>query len=75
MIAIFKNLILRMSNNYSIIIPQMSIIFYFCRMPYVQAIVLESLRMFMGRTLNVPHRALRDTSIIGHKIPKVSLKL
>lgn len=43
-------------------------------MPYVQAIVLESLRMFMGRTLNVPHRALKDTSIVGHKIPKVITK-
>ncbi|KAL6425592.1 hypothetical protein ACFW04_009618 [Cataglyphis niger] len=40
------------------------------RMPYIQAVVLESLRMFMGRTLNVPHRALKDTSIVGHKIPK-----
>ncbi|XP_020291003.1 probable cytochrome P450 303a1 isoform X2 [Pseudomyrmex gracilis] len=40
------------------------------KMPYVQAIVLESLRMFMGRTMNVPHRALRDTSIMGYKIPK-----
>ncbi|XP_078041055.1 putative cytochrome P450 303a1 [Augochlora pura] len=39
-------------------------------MPYLNAIVLESLRMFMGRTLNVPHRALRDTTILGHKIPK-----
>lgn len=40
-------------------------------MPYVQAIVLESIRIFVGRTLNVPHRALKDTSIVGHKIPKV----
>lgn len=40
------------------------------KMPYIQAIVLESLRMFMGRTLNVPHRALKNTSIMGHKIPK-----
>ncbi|XP_076679748.1 putative cytochrome P450 303a1 isoform X2 [Andrena cerasifolii] len=39
-------------------------------MTYMNAIVLESLRMFMGRTLNVPHRALRDTSILGYKIPK-----
>ncbi|XP_076764369.1 putative cytochrome P450 303a1 [Xylocopa sonorina] len=40
------------------------------RMPYMNAIVLESIRMFMGRTLNVPHRALRDTTILGYKIPK-----
>nr|XP_012153072.1 PREDICTED: probable cytochrome P450 303a1 [Megachile rotundata] len=40
------------------------------KMPYMNAIVLESLRMFMGRTLNVPHRALRDTSILGYRIPK-----
>ncbi|KAL6256516.1 hypothetical protein P5V15_012629 [Pogonomyrmex californicus] len=39
-------------------------------MPYLHAIVLESIRMFVGRTLNVPHRALRDTSIAGYKIPK-----
>lgn len=37
----------------------------------MNAIVLESLRMFMGRTLNVPHRALRDTYILDHRIPKV----
>lgn len=40
------------------------------RMPYIQAIVLESLRIFVGRTLNVPHRAIRDTTIAGHNIPK-----
>ncbi|KAG5343836.1 CP303 protein, partial [Acromyrmex heyeri] len=40
------------------------------KMPYVEAIVLESLRVFVGRTLSVPHRALKDTSIVGHKIPK-----
>nr|XP_034177863.1 probable cytochrome P450 303a1 [Osmia lignaria]XP_034177871.1 probable cytochrome P450 303a1 [Osmia lignaria] len=40
------------------------------KMTYMNAIVLESLRIFMGRTLNVPHRALRDTSISGHRIPK-----
>ncbi|XP_076286675.1 putative cytochrome P450 303a1 [Lasioglossum baleicum] len=39
-------------------------------MPYLNAIVMESLRMFMGRTMNVPHRALRDTTILGHRIPK-----
>ncbi|KYQ56062.1 hypothetical protein ALC60_05045 [Trachymyrmex zeteki] len=40
------------------------------KMPYVEAIVLESIRVFVGRTLGVPHRALKDTSIVGHKIPK-----
>ncbi|XP_047356102.1 probable cytochrome P450 303a1 [Vespa velutina] len=39
-------------------------------MIYLNAIVLESLRMFMGRTLNVPHRALKDTYIMDHRIPK-----
>ncbi|EGI60832.1 Putative cytochrome P450 303a1 [Acromyrmex echinatior] len=40
------------------------------KMPYVEAIVMESLRVFVGRTLSVPHRALKDISIVGHKIPK-----
>ncbi|XP_043512841.1 probable cytochrome P450 303a1 [Frieseomelitta varia] len=40
------------------------------RMTYMNAIVLESFRMFVGRTLNIPHRAQRDTTILGHKIPK-----
>ncbi|KYN38874.1 hypothetical protein ALC56_06873 [Trachymyrmex septentrionalis] len=40
------------------------------KMPYVEAIVLESIRVFVGRTLSVPHRALKDTFIVGHKIPK-----
>lgn len=41
------------------------------RLTYINAVVLESLRMFMGRTMNIPHRALKDTYIMGHKIPKV----
>ncbi|XP_015602519.1 probable cytochrome P450 303a1 [Cephus cinctus] len=40
------------------------------RMPYNDAIVLESVRMFMGRTMGIPHRALRDTYITGYRIPK-----
>ncbi|XP_039286576.1 probable cytochrome P450 303a1 [Nilaparvata lugens] len=39
-------------------------------MPYVEAIVLESLRMFMGRAVAIPHRALRDTKLMGYTIPK-----
>jgi cytochrome P450 len=44
-------------------------------MPYMEAIVLESVRMFMGRTFSIPHRALRDTELQGYHIPKVSSKL
>ncbi|XP_043461384.1 probable cytochrome P450 303a1 isoform X2 [Leptopilina heterotoma] len=40
------------------------------RMTYVNAIVYESLRIFMGKTMNVPHRAIEDTYILGHRIPK-----
>ncbi|XP_043289882.1 probable cytochrome P450 303a1 isoform X2 [Venturia canescens] len=43
------------------------------RMTYVNAIGLESIRMFMGRTMNIPHRALKDTHIMGYKIPKDSM--
>ncbi|XP_048521599.1 probable cytochrome P450 303a1 [Dendroctonus ponderosae] len=41
-------------------------------MPYMEAIVLEGLRMFGGRAFTVPHRALRDTNLGGYIIPKVS---
>jgi hypothetical protein len=34
--------------------------------------VLESVRMFMGRTFSIPHRALKDTELQGYHIPKVS---
>lgn len=40
-------------------------------MPYVESIVLESVRVFMGRTFSIPHRALRDTTLQGYFIPKV----
>lgn len=43
-------------------------------MPYVQAIALESLRMFLGRSMGLTHRTLRDTTILGYKIPKVALE-
>lgn len=42
-------------------------------MPYVEAVVLESIRMFMGRAFGVPHRALKDTTLAGFFIPKVSV--
>lgn len=42
-------------------------------MPYCEAIVLEGVRMFMGYTFGIPHRALRDTKFRGYNIPKVCL--
>lgn len=39
-------------------------------MPYAEAVILEGLRMFMGNTFGIPHRALVDTEICGHSIPK-----
>lgn len=42
------------------------------RMPYCEAAVLEGVRMFMGHTFGIPHRALRDTKFRGFNIPKVS---
>ncbi|KAK5640468.1 hypothetical protein RI129_011279 [Pyrocoelia pectoralis] len=40
------------------------------RLPYVECIVLESLRMFMGRALVVPRRAMKDSTLNGYFIPK-----
>ncbi|XP_073822428.1 probable cytochrome P450 303a1 [Musca autumnalis] len=40
------------------------------KLPYCEAIVLEGVRMFMGNTFGIPHRALRDTRLSGYEIPK-----
>lgn len=40
-------------------------------MPYTEAVILEGLRLFMGHTFGIPHRALRDTKLGGFDIPKV----
>nr|CAH7748876.1 unnamed protein product [Callosobruchus chinensis] len=40
------------------------------KLPYVECVVLESLRMFSGRALTVPHRSLKDTYLNGYLIPK-----
>ncbi|KAK6627540.1 hypothetical protein RUM44_010018 [Polyplax serrata] len=40
------------------------------KMPYMEALTLESVRVFMGRTFSIPHRALRDTTLQGYDIPK-----
>lgn len=39
-------------------------------MPYAEAVVLEGLRMFMGNTFGIPHRAMADTELCGYFIPK-----
>ncbi|XP_054274087.1 probable cytochrome P450 303a1 [Macrosteles quadrilineatus] len=39
-------------------------------MPYMEAVVLESVRMFVGRTFGIPHRARKDTTLQGYDIPK-----
>ncbi|XP_073974032.1 probable cytochrome P450 303a1 [Rhodnius prolixus] len=39
-------------------------------MPYIEGIVYESVRHFMGRTYSIPHRALKDTKLCGYDIPK-----
>ncbi|KAG8336713.1 hypothetical protein J6590_039794 [Homalodisca vitripennis] len=39
-------------------------------MPYNEAVVLESIRLFMGRCFGLPHRALKDTTLQGYNIPK-----
>lgn len=36
---------------------------------------MEGVRMFMGHTFGIPHRALRDTKFRGFNIPKVSVSL
>ncbi|TMW48521.1 hypothetical protein DOY81_006391 [Sarcophaga bullata] len=40
------------------------------KLPYCEAIVLEAVRMFMGNTFGIPHRALRNTRLSGYEIPK-----
>lgn len=44
-------------------------------MPYTDALALESIRMFMGRTFGVPHRAVKDTHFMGHFIPKETMMI
>ncbi|CAH0546161.1 unnamed protein product [Brassicogethes aeneus] len=39
-------------------------------LPYLECVVLETLRMFTGRVFTVPHRALKDTYLNGYLIPK-----
>ncbi|XP_046391138.1 methyl farnesoate epoxidase [Ischnura elegans] len=40
------------------------------RLPYTEAVVLECLRMFVGRSFGLSHRAMRDSWLQGYFIPK-----
>lgn len=40
------------------------------RLPFCEAVVLEGLRIFMGNTFGIPHRALEDTHLAGYFVPK-----
>lgn len=44
-------------------------------MPYIEAVALESLRMFIARAFGVPHRSIKDTTLGGYFIPKVIITL
>ena len=39
-------------------------------LPYIEGIVLEAIRMFVGHTFGLPHRALCNTRLCGYNIPK-----
>lgn len=43
---------------------------YFFSLPYCEAIVLESLRMFTMFALGIAHRCMKDTKLCGYDIPK-----
>ncbi|KAK5640469.1 hypothetical protein RI129_011280 [Pyrocoelia pectoralis] len=40
------------------------------RLPYVECVVFESLRLITGRAFVVPRRAIRDSTLNGYFIPK-----
>lgn len=39
-------------------------------LPYMEGIVLEAVRFFVGHTFGLPHRAIKDTRLCGYNIPK-----
>ncbi|VEN64074.1 unnamed protein product [Callosobruchus maculatus] len=40
------------------------------KLKYVECVIWESLRMFVGRGFTLPHRSIRDTELCGYFIPK-----
>lgn len=44
-------------------------------MPYSEAVFLEGLRIFMGNTFGIPHRAMADTKLGDYFIPKDTMLL
>jgi cytochrome P450 len=49
--------------------------YLFHSMPYCEAIVLESLRAFVGPAVGIAHRAMRDTTLCGFDIPKDTMMI
>ncbi len=39
-------------------------------LPYLEAAILEIVRFMSHIPLSIPHQAMCDTSILGHKVPK-----
>ena len=42
------------------------------KLPVTQAVVYETLRLGVVTPLTLPHKTLRDTSVGGFEVPKVS---
>ncbi|XP_067211292.1 methyl farnesoate epoxidase-like [Linepithema humile] len=40
------------------------------KLMYLQVVVLECLRLFIAYSFSLPHRTLKDTTILGYKVPK-----
>lgn len=42
-----------------------------CRLAYVDAVIMEVQRLMSVAPVAVPHRAVQDCDILGHRVPKV----
>lgn len=43
------------------------------RLPYIECVILESIRLFAGRAFLAPRRAMKDSTLNGYFIPKGTL--
>jgi hypothetical protein len=46
----------------------------FFSMHYTEAAVNEAIRVFAGQSFSIPHRAMSDSTLLGHFIPKAGEK-